>query len=749
MKQGIYLMAALAVVLLLGACSGGGGGGGGAVAPTSYAVSVTVTGLGTSGTVVLQNNSGDDLTIAADGVHAFATKLYSGDVYDVTLVSKPSSLACMVGNGSGYVNLANVTTVTVACDARLALAFEVDVKQLQFSWDDHSPVVSGEHYELWADTNGDGSYVTAATIPFGQPLQSAIDVAVHQFDWAHAQYRVVACSDAPCTGATAATNSVSAPAAASNTVTTAANLLQAIGYVKASNTTALDSFGQSLALSSDGATLAVGAYFEDSAATDINGNGSQTHDCVTPSNCASNAGAVYVYKKDAQGIWAQQAYIKAPNAGAGDNFGRSVALSADGSTLAVGAYLEDSNGNAPVNNGSAPPVNDLVADSGAVYVFTRSGNTWSYQAYLKPSNTAESEMFGYSVALSNSGDTVVIGAMNEGSNTTAIVQGGPGTTYSCDPTIPTVACSDSSGAVFVFDRSGGVWAEDAYIKASTASQFDQFGWVVDISGDGNTLAVGAHMESSLTGATANDCSVAATNCVVDSGAVYVYKRTDINSAWGSETVLKASTGEVALGDHFGNSVALNYSGDTLAVGAVFKNTGLNGSVANDCTDTTPVNCITAVGAVYMFKNTGTWDGGTYLSVAHQTDNEYFGESVALTRVNGAGDGDVLVVGADGEGLLNVGLDGVATDLSYQSGAAYIYTRSGGAWPAQPGTYMKAPNSGVFAGFGNDVAISGDSGTIAIAAHEEGSASTDINHSQYYSASLGINYASGAGAAYLY
>src|SRR5204863_6955164 len=117
---------------------------------------------------------------------------------------------------------------------------------------------------------------------------------------------------------------------------------------------------------------------ESSAAKGI--NGAQNDDSVY------SAGAVYVYTRTASG-WRQQAYVKASNTGANDQFGFSIALSADGNTMAVSAVYEDSgatgiNGNQ--NDNSVP-------DSGAVYVFTRAGTAWSQQAYIKASNTGEKE----------------------------------------------------------------------------------------------------------------------------------------------------------------------------------------------------------------------------------------------------------------------------------------------------------------------------------------------------------------------
>jgi hypothetical protein len=116
-------------------------------------------------------------------------------------------------------------------------------------------------------------------------------------------------------------------------------------------------------------------YWEDSNATGINGN--QADDS------APDSGAVYVFTRSG-GVWSQQAYVKASNTGPGDSFGFSLALSADGNTLAVGAYLENSNATGIGGN----QADNSALDSGAVYVFTRSGGVWSQQAYIKASNTA-------------------------------------------------------------------------------------------------------------------------------------------------------------------------------------------------------------------------------------------------------------------------------------------------------------------------------------------------------------------------
>src|SRR5690349_10179961 len=109
---------------------------------------------------------------------------------------------------------------------------------------------------------------------------------------------------------------------------------------------------------------------------------------------------------------AQQAYVKASNSGAGDQFGWSVAVSGD--TLVVGAFAEDSSATG-VNGAQG---NDAAPDAGAAYVFVRNGASWTQQAYLKASNTGAGDDFGVAVAIS--GDTIVVGASGEASGATGV-----------------------------------------------------------------------------------------------------------------------------------------------------------------------------------------------------------------------------------------------------------------------------------------------------------------------------------------
>ena len=132
-------------------------------------------------------------------------------------------------------------------------------------------------------------------------------------------------------------------------------------YLKASNTGASDRFGYSVAVSGD--TVVVGACREDSSATGVNGDQSDN------SAYCSGRGLRLRAQRAAPGR--QQAYLKASNTGAGDYFGYSVAISGD--TVVVGAYGEDSNATG-VNGDQS---DNSAADSGAAYVFVRSGTTWT------------------------------------------------------------------------------------------------------------------------------------------------------------------------------------------------------------------------------------------------------------------------------------------------------------------------------------------------------------------------------------
>ena len=133
--------------------------------------------------------------------------------------------------------------------------------------------------------------------------------------------------------------------------------------------------------------------------------------------------------------WSQESFIKAANADPHDYFGFSLSISGD--SLAVGAYAENAN-QSIISNGSTASSDDFLSDSGAVYVYRRSGVNWAQEAYVKAANAGVGDNLGYSVALS--GDTLAASAFLEDSNQTTITNG---TSASLDNS------ATNSGAVYV------------------------------------------------------------------------------------------------------------------------------------------------------------------------------------------------------------------------------------------------------------------------------------------------------------
>ncbi len=469
------------------------------------------------------------------------------------------------------------------------------------------------------------------------------------------QYMVQACNTSGCTD--------SAPLAVSGLITST------IGYLKAATPGLEDFFGVGVALSNDGSTMASAPMRR---------------------QFGPDSGAAYVFTRS-EGLWAQEAYLKASNAGAGDFFGVAIAISGDGNTVAVGAYHEDSNATG-INGNQA---DNSAVDAGAVYVFTRSGSVWSQQAYLKASNTDAGDVFGVSVTLSNDGNTLAVGGYRDDSNATGI-NGNQADNSAVD-----------AGAVYVFTRNAGTWSQQAYLKASNTGAGDLFGSWIYISGDGATLAVGARFEDSgATGVGGNQ----ADNSAVDSGAVYVFTRS--GSVWSQQAYLKASN--TGAGDLFGAMVTLSNDGNTLAVGAREEDSAATG-VGGNQTDNSASNA----GAVYVFtRSAGVWSQQAYLKASNTRAGDMFGTRVALSS-----DGNTLVVSAPNEDSSAIGIGGNQADnTAPDSGAAYVFTRSGSVWSQQ--AYLKEPNTLTGDMFGGWAALSADGRTLAIGATNEDGGAVD-------------------------
>jgi predicted NBD/HSP70 family sugar kinase len=326
--------------------------------------------------------------------------------------------------------------------------------------------------------------------------------------------------------------------------------------LQAADAAASDRFGYSVALSSDGNTCAIGAM------ADSNSGG-------------SFAGSVYVFTRSGS-TWVQQARLQAGDAAADDQFGFCVALSSDGNTCVVGANRDDNTGG--TNTGSA-------------YIFTRSGSTWTQQARLQAGDVVESDNFGYAAALSSDGNTCAVGAPYFGSASAGAVYiyTRSGTTWTQQAQLhssdagnfdflgTSVALSSDgnlcvtgaegdnntggtdAGSVYVFTRSGATWTQQARLQAADAEASDRFGYSVALSSDGNTCAIGAMADSNSGGNFA--------------GSAYVFTRS--GSTWVQQTRLQAA--DAAANDQFGFCVALSSTGRTISVGAPYKTSSVGGS----------------------------------------------------------------------------------------------------------------------------------------------------------------------------
>jgi hypothetical protein len=323
------------------------------------------------------------------------------------------------------------------------------------------------------------------------------------------------------------------------------------------------------------------------------------------------AGGAYVFTRSGT-TWSQQQALAPGDLVSQDEYGWSVAVSGD--TAAVGALVQNTS-------------------AGGVYVFTRSGTTWTQQQKLAGDDTVSGDVFGRSVALD--GDTLVVGASNK---------------------------DFQRGAVYVYTRSGTTWTQQQKLAAQDAAAGDSFGISVAISGD--TAAIGSFEADG------------------GKGAVYVFTRS--GTTWTQQQRLSVPGG--STNDNFGNAVAL--SGDTAIVGAynvgaayAFMRSGttwtqqqkldsvgsgpgsLYGSSVAVDGDTAVIGAPLGAGhgGGYVFTRTGTtWTEQPALAIADGGAVDELGDSVGIS-------GDTVVVGAEGR--------------SNGQGRAYVFLVSAG--PAAP------------------------------------------------------------------
>lgn len=463
-------------------------------------------------------------------------------------------------------------------------------------------------------------------------------------------------------------------------------------------------------------------------------------------------------------------YIKSSKPHDYDSFGWSVALSADGRTLAIGANGDDSS-TTGVNNDEYKI--EKATESGAVYVFYYGPSGWRQEAFIKASNTDKNDLFGYSVSLNGDGTTLAVGALNEAANgaqgaidqsdnstfgagavyvfeqnphegwqqkarikaSNAAIGDNFGQSVSLSTNAQKLAISANkkttqitggllnilyeSGSAYVFKNKADTWEQEAYFTAKNTGEKDYFGSALSMSADGNTLAVGApHKDNN-----------GATNKIINSGAAYIFKFE--SNIWIEKFYLKASN--MDPNDNFGYALSLSGDGKTLAVGAPFESssaTQINGDESN--------NLKTDSGAVYLFEDkTNHWKQTVYFKARNSDIGDIFGSAVSLNH-----DGRALAVGAMYEDSSATGLNGDEQDNSIEnSGAVYMFKKDLKLWIQN--SYIKASNTGKFDLFGFSLSLSANGRTLAVSSKGENSNATGVNGDENNELSPG------SGAVYTY
>lgn len=414
-------------------------------------------------------------------------------------------------------------------------------------------------------------------------------------------------------------------------------------YIKASNADPGDLFGYAMDLSADGSRLVVGAFREASRFS-------------ADENSSASSGAVYVFRRTPEGHWVEEAFLKSQNPDANPQFGESVAISGDGSVLAIGAGGSD-------------------GGFGRVETFERVNETWSWQASLSSPNVNANDRFGFSLALSDDGTRLAVVGANPAdvyvfrraqgghwTNTRTLGVEGYSLSFALGGRLLAVGAPGghlTPGVTHIFElASGESWRELATLAASNADPGDRFGHSVSFSADGTTLAIGASGESS---ASREVDGGQGDNSAPGAGAVYIFRQ-QADGTWSQQAYLKAPNADA--GDGFGYHVSLSASGDELAVSAPIEDSralGLDG----DSLD----NSASESGAVYIFRRAGSlWSPAGYVKATNGDSGDFFGRDLVLS-----GDGTTLAVGSYNEASAARGIGGDQSDNSADdSGAVYVY-----------------------------------------------------------------------------
>ena len=515
-----------------------------------------------------------------------------------------------------------------------------DLKQLVFDW---SSVPDAATYQLYYKMDAAAPF-TAVGNPIAAPQTRArVSISVHKQNWVQSRYKVAACNASGCTDSAA--------------ISVQDQMLDAIGYFKASNTGADDQFGRAVALSRDGRTLVVSAANEDSSATGVNGNQAD--------NTAMNSGAAYVFRRASNGSWRQEAYLKAGSVNPLEAFGgtypmefKALAVNADGTLIAIGAPGETPNSYIGV---------------GAAYIFARAANgTWSVaQKLTSPAPIARDFLYyGQAVDLSTDGNTLRVlelkerdGEGNRQGEHHIYVRSGGTFVYQTTLTIPhneVDFCNSGrlSGDGFTFVQycySYGPEHSRVVTWKRMAAGWVKLPAVVLVM---NAVTVEVALSNGGQRLAFRDASHPF------SSNVRVFRWGGV--AWIEEATLETPAGTDSSSSTWGHVLAFAGDGNMLAIGDY---TGYGGGLGvSDEIQTTPPYG----GTVFLYGRTSSatnpWQVRKVVKASNAEDGDGFGLSIAL-----CGTGATLAVGAIWESSGAKGVDGNQSDNSVPTaGAVYLY-----------------------------------------------------------------------------
>ena len=385
-----------------------------------------------------------------------------------------------------------------------------------------------------------------------------------------------------------------------------------------------DHFGSKVAMSGDGNVIAI-------AAPDIDVGG------------VVNCGAVYIYNRSGS-TFLFKTKLTASDKAPDDNFGFSLKLNETGTVLIVGSPNNDASG---INN------------AGAAYIFKQTSGTWSQVSKLIASDLASASYFGTAVAINAAGTVVFIGAPGNNSNgqvgsgtvyvfaanpnwtqtyklfaanTYAAAEFGGAISLNASGTVAAIAApnqrvgmSDGSGAVYIFTFTT-TWTQTAEITAASAQPGGRFGASVSITDAGTSVLIGAPNLDDLGYA------------ITDVGRAYLFSKN--GSTWNEEKQFVNPS--PIFGDQYGNSVAINSTGDKIFVSCYQADTDSKQNSGN-------VDLYAKESGAWVLKATNIASDGL--------PNDFFGRDIAIN-----GYGSRLIIGA------NYCDNGGTTDV----GAVYVF-----------------------------------------------------------------------------